>query len=108
MESVSAGEAVMADRGFTIGDLLLQRGAKLHIPPFTRKKEGGNGKTLNQIEITKTRDVASLRIHVERTIEHMKNYKLLSRIMDFNLWPLLDQLMVIVSVLCNMEPPLLK
>lgn len=37
----------MVDRDFNIGDLMLQRGTKLHMPPFTRKKNGGNGKMLN-------------------------------------------------------------
>ncbi len=63
----------MVDRGFNIGDLLLQRGAKLYMPPFTRKGENGKHKTLNQSEIIKTRNTASLRIHVEQAIERMKN-----------------------------------
>ncbi len=60
----------MVDRGFNIGDLMLQRGAKLHMPPFTRKHDDKK-KTLNQSEIVKTRNIASLRIHVERAIERM-------------------------------------
>ncbi len=38
LHKIEPGDAVMVDRGFNIGDLLLQRGAKLHIPLFTRKK----------------------------------------------------------------------
>ncbi len=49
------GYAVMVDRGFNISDLLLQRGTKLYIPPFTRKKrEYGKERSSNQSEILKT------------------------------------------------------
>ncbi len=41
LDKIEPGDAVMVDRGFNIGDLRLQRGAKLHIPPFTRKKKKG-------------------------------------------------------------------
>lgn len=39
LEKIEPGDAVMVDRGFNIGDLMLQRGAKLHMPPFTRKHD---------------------------------------------------------------------
>ncbi len=66
---------MIVDRRFNIGDLMLQRGAKLHTPPCTRKQDG-KGKTLNQSEILKTRNVGSLRIHIERAIARMKNFKI--------------------------------
>lgn len=104
---VEPGDAIMVDRGFNVADLLLEKKAKVHNPPFTRKN-GSNQRMLNQNEIQKTKEIASLRIHVERAIERMKNYKLLARTIDMSLWPLLDQIMVIVAVMCNMEPPLLQ
>ncbi len=92
----------MVDRGFNIADLLLQCGAKLHIPPFTRKRNNGKSKTLNQSEIAK------LRIHVQRATEWMKNLKILTNQINFHLWPLFHQILVIVAVLCNLQAPLLK
>ncbi len=77
------------------------------MPPFTRKNSAGQ-KTLHENEIKMTRDIASLRIHVERAIERMKNFKILSHKIDMNAWPRLQQLLVIVAVLCNMDPPLLR
>ena len=53
IHKVEPGDAIMVDRGFNIGDLILQRGAKLHIPPFTRK-EHSKGRMLTQNEIAKT------------------------------------------------------
>lgn len=107
LDKIEPGNAVMVDRGFNVSDLLLQRGAKLHMPPFTRKGDGGK-KFLNQEEILKTREIAALRIHVERAIERMKNFKILSQTMDLKISPNLYQILVIVSVFCNLNPPLLE
>ncbi len=98
----------MVDRGFNIADLLLQCGAKLHIPPFTRKRNYGKSKTLNQSEIPKINEIAKLRIHVERATKWMKNLKILTNQINFHLWPLFHQILVIVAVLCNLQAPLLK
>ncbi|CAC5419089.1 unnamed protein product [Mytilus coruscus] len=37
LDNIKAGDEVMADRGFLIRDLLLERKATLNIPPFTKK-----------------------------------------------------------------------
>lgn len=96
----------MVDRGFNIADLLLARGAELYIPPFTRKNSAGE-KILNESEIKTTREIGPIRIHVERAIERMKNYKVLCHTIHMNAWPRLHQFLVVIAVMCNMEPPLL-
>lgn len=105
IDKVEPGDAIMVDRGFNIGDLILQHGAKLYIPPFTRR-EASKGRMLTQNEIAKTRSIASVRIHVERAIGRMKTFKLLGQTVDQRMWPLIDYIVVIVAVLCNMKPPL--
>ncbi|CAC5361864.1 unnamed protein product [Mytilus coruscus] len=50
---VSPGGEIMADRGFTIRDLLTERKAYLTIPSFTRKCKWGKDKYLNVNEIKK-------------------------------------------------------
>ena len=105
IHKVEPGDAIMVDRGFNIGDLILQRGAKLHIPPFARK-EPSKGRMLTQNEIAKTRSLATVRIHVERAIGRMKIFKVLGQTVHQRMWPLMDHIVVIVAVLCNMMPPL--
>ena len=105
LDKLEPGNAVMVDRGFNVGDLVLQRSAKLHMPPFTRKAPDGSGKMLNQTEIAKTRSIACLRIHVERAIQRMKTFQILNKI-DNTLWSLSDYIVVIVAVFSNMLPPL--
>ena len=67
------GDAIMADRGFTISDLLAGTGIKLNHPPFLQDK----GQLMEE-EVIVTRRIASLRIHVERAIERIKNFRILS------------------------------
>ncbi|VDI15694.1 Hypothetical predicted protein [Mytilus galloprovincialis] len=67
LDTLNNGDEIMADRGFTIDDLLMSRGAKLIIPPFL----GSRDKFTPQEEAS-TKDIAKHRIHVERAIERMK------------------------------------
>ncbi len=108
LDKIEPGDAVMVDGGFNIGDLLLQRGAKLDIHPFTRKSEDGKGSGLNESKILETREIASLRIHVERAIQKMKTFRILTKKKGFHLSPLLYQILVVVAVFCNLQSPLLK
>ena len=52
----------MADKGFTIEDLLLL-GVFLNIPPFL-----GKSAQMPADQVVLTQEIASLRIHVERAI----------------------------------------
>ena len=108
LDLVSAGDEVMADRGFIIRYYLLERKAKLIIPPFTHKCRWGKGKRLNASEIQRTRQIAKLRIHVERAIQRLKAYKLLSGILPIILKPIASQILVVAAFLCNLSKPLVK
>lgn len=52
------GDSVMADKGFTISDIL-PLGVGLNIPPFL-----GNAKQMPPEVVVKTQEIARLRIHV--------------------------------------------
>lgn len=108
IDKLEKGDDVMADRGFTIRDLCTAKGATLNIPPFTHKVSWGKGKRLNAAQVKTTKAIASLRIHVERAIERLKNWKLLSQTMPVNLTPLANQMVVVAAALCNFLPPLVK
>ncbi|CAM4569343.1 unnamed protein product [Leuciscus chuanchicus] len=57
----SRGDEVMADRGFTITDLLYERKVKLVLPAFTKR-----GMQLSEEDTTNTRRIANVRVHVEQ------------------------------------------
>ena len=69
LDLLECGDSVMADRGFDILEDLAPIGVKLNIPPFLRGKS-----QLDSSELVETRRIASLRIHVERCMERIKNY----------------------------------
>lgn len=101
-------DVVMADRGFNIAEHLSVYGAKLLIPAFTR------GQTqLSSHDVTLTRKIANLRIHVERVIGLVRNkYKILKSILpvemlsqkgDGDLAPI-DKIVHVCCALTNLCP----
>ena len=65
LQVLEEGGSVMADRGFEIQDLLAKKKVYLNIQPFMRCKDQLSP------EEDETRDVASVRIHVEGAIERV-------------------------------------
>ncbi|XP_069116882.1 uncharacterized protein [Argopecten irradians] len=108
LDNIRPGDEVMADRGFLIRDLLLERQAKLVIPPFTKKCKWGKGKRLNSSDVVKTRNIARLRIHVERAIGRLKTFHILSNTMPLSLKPLANQMLKVCAFMCNLQKPLVK
>lgn len=95
------GDQILTDRGFTIGDDL-PPGVMLAIPAFTR-----GCKQLPEREVTRTRRLANVRIHVERAIRRLKCFKILSNVMPGSL-KYVDDILAICAGLCNVQAPLIK
>ena len=93
------GDAIMADRGFTIDDILPQ-GVTVNVPP--RMNESGQ---LTEFERTTTRRIASVRIHVERAIERIKNYQILHNIPN-SMHNRINHIFFVCAILTNFLPPL--
>ena len=91
---------VMADRGFNIRDLLLRKNAYLNMPAFSM------GKQLAPRATGGSRRISSVRIHVERAMERLKNFKILQGVIPLQLKNSLDQILTICAVLSNKEDPL--
>lgn len=95
------GDSIMADKGFLISDLTTPKGVKLIIPPFKQKK-----KQLSKREVQTTRDIANLRIHVEREMERIKNFRILQGIMPITMAPQSSKIWKLCVRLTNLLPPL--
>lgn len=93
------GDSVMADKGFTITDLLYDRGVELNIPPLKTEDQ------LSEDDIILTRRIASLRIHVERAIGRIKTFRILNDV-PINMAPLADQIFFVCAMLSNFSKPL--
>ena len=68
------GDAIMADCGFTIDDIL-PHGVTLNVPPQINYSG-----QLTESERTTTRRIASVRIHMERAMERIKNYQIMHNV----------------------------
>ena len=98
IDLIEEGDDIMADRGFNIRHLLLPQKATLNIPAFT------HGKVLSHKAVRRSKKIASVRIHVERTIQRMKTFKILSGIIPLKFRFLLRQITTSVASLCNFQP----
>ncbi|KAM9364594.1 uncharacterized protein KZ484_010780 [Pholidichthys leucotaenia] len=87
--------AVMVDKGFRIDDLVP---CKVYRPPFLRTRS-----RLSQDEVLVTRDIVRLRIHVERTIRHIKDNKLLDSIIPLTIAGSINQLFAVACLLTNYQ-----
>ena len=103
LDVLRPGQRILADRGFTARDLIAQKSAFLTIPSFLR----GASKLTGQ-QAMETRTVASVRIRVENAIKRLKDFHLLSTILPNRMNKrILDDIFVIASALCNLQPPLI-
>ena len=97
------GDAIMADKGFLISDITTPKGVHLIIPPFKQKK-----KQLFKREVQQTRNIANLRIHVEREKERIKNFNILKTVMPINMSHQVSKIWKICTRLTNLQSPLCK
>ena len=96
------GISIMADKGFTIKDMLKQLNVDLNIPPFMDGR-----RQLPSQEIQSGRKIASLRIHVERAIGRMKVYSILKGTIPLSMARLTNQVVFVCAFLTNFQPVLI-
>ena len=101
IDKLDTGDAVMADRGFNIADLLSSKGITVNIPPRKTSEQ------LDNVELVETRRIASLRIHIERAFCRVKVFKILDLIPN-NMAGLSSELFYTCAILTNFHPPLVN
>ena len=101
LQRLEEGDVLMADRGFEIQDLLASKKVYLNIPPFMRSKD-----QLNPDEEDETREIASVRIHVERAIKRVKNFNILKQIIPNSMAEDVDKIWKVCCLLANFKGPL--
>ena len=100
--SFSNGDSVMADKGFTIEDIL-PLGVSLNIPPFL-----GMFDQMPAEDVIATQEIASLRIHVERAINKVKNFLIFEGVVPLSLLGVVNQMWSVCAMLCNMQDPIIS
>ncbi|KAM7285723.1 uncharacterized protein ISCGN_032608 [Ixodes scapularis] len=103
LDKFTPGRSVMADRGFTISEECKQRSLHLNIPPFMEGRP-----QLSEEDEQETRHIASVRIHVERVIRRVKNFRILSQIFPNSMSEQLNKVWHVCALLTNfVDEPLL-
>jgi len=93
------GMQIMADRGFnSIAPLLLKMGMHYVAPPHKRKGE----EQFSEEDAGITRDVANLRIHVERAIGAMRQWRILDNKFDSQQMDNIGEVALICAALVNL------
>ena len=101
VELLTEDMAVMADKGFLIDDCIP---GKLYIPPFLSKQS-----QMPATDVNKTKEIAHLRVHVERIIGRIKLCKLFQSEIPVSLMGSINALWTVACLLSNYQyGPLVK
>lgn len=103
VEKLEKDDVIIADRGFTISDILREKGVKLVIPPFLGRRE-----KFTDEEAAQTRLIARARIHIERYNERIKNFRILQGVIPLTLQPLISQIVFVLCCFVNFQEPLVE
>nr|XP_022327020.1 uncharacterized protein LOC111126573 [Crassostrea virginica] len=103
IELMETGDQIMADKGFVLNNVLKDTGVSVATPHFLCS----DGQfTASQIE--DNQKIASLRIHVERHIKRLKEYKLLQSTVPLSIAGSVNQLWTVANLLTLFRRPLIK
>ena len=91
-EYIKEGDAVMADKGFTIADELREIGLKLNIPPFSSCNQ-----QMSNADNHATNKIAKHRIHIERLIAKVKRFRIVSYPIPTILFPKINKIWTVCS-----------
>ncbi|KAF2890736.1 hypothetical protein ILUMI_15437 [Ignelater luminosus] len=82
------GDSVMVDKSYIIQNELLERSVDLNIPPFLPV----DNKQFSPADLKETQEIASLRIHVERVISEIKDFRILKFVFPNSAYSSLNQI----------------
>lgn len=100
IEKLTPGDMVMADRGFTIDDLL-GSDITLNIPPFLPQDKD----QFDEADVSHGRSIAGVRIHVERVIGRVRRYSILNSSFPNGSLAQLNKIWVNCCYLTNLQYP---
>ncbi|XP_062550489.1 uncharacterized protein LOC134215284 [Armigeres subalbatus] len=94
-------DEVMVDKGVSIQHECLTNHIKLHIPPFMRSER------LSPLEASNNEAIAKARIHVERVIQRIKIFNVLTDCVTPPILGHIDDITIIVCGIVNLTAPIL-
>ncbi|KAH6947736.1 hypothetical protein HPB50_021094 [Hyalomma asiaticum] len=111
LELVEEGDVYLVDRGFRCEEMFGARGASLLMPSLTKKRA-----QLPGAEVTMSRKLSSVRIHVERSIQRLKAFRLFHMILPVSFvkragdvgYATIDKLAIVCCGLVNLQTPIIN
>ncbi|XP_060804273.1 uncharacterized protein LOC106136451 isoform X2 [Amyelois transitella] len=106
LNTLEKGSCILADRGFKhIEQMVLQASLHLVRPPSV-----STGSKLSKEEARQTKQIASLRIHIERVIRRLREFAMLKPHACINnyLIKILDEVIIIACALINLQDSVIK
>lgn len=98
---VAHRDEVMVDKGVSIQNECLVNHIKLHIPPFMRNER------LTADEASRNEAIARARIHVERVIQRVKIFNILTGCISSSTLGHIDDITTTICAIVNLSPPVL-
>ena len=95
---IECGDAIMADKGFRIGNELRELGLELNIPPFA-----SSGQQMASKDVELTNLIAAHRIHVERRISKIINFKIFAADIPISMFPVINDIWYVCCHLTNFQ-----
>lgn len=111
LDMVEEGDVFLVDRGFRCEDMFAARGATLLMPSLTKKRT-----QLPGAEVTASRKLSSVRIHVERAIRKIKVFRLFQTELPVSFvkragdegYVTIDKIAAVCGGLVNLQTPLIN
>lgn len=95
-QQCTAGDSIMADKGFNVQDIFAPFDVRVNIPAFFTKKN-----RLTEEQVLRDRKVSSKRVHIERLIGMAKTYKILVNGLSAAETKLSSHIIFVCFALCN-------
>lgn len=111
LDMVEEGDCFLVDRGFRCEEMFAARGAKILMPSLTKKRPQLSGG-----EVTMSRKLSRVRIHVERAIQRLKLFRSLQGVLPVSFvkrsndtdCATIDKILVVCSGLVNLQTPIIN
>lgn len=102
LSTLSAGDLILADKGFLVADIL-PHDVHINIPSFL----DSDTRQFTQQQISWSRSISRYRIHVERAIQRLKEFRIL-RDLPHNYRCYATEIFQLCGTLINTQRPILK
>lgn len=99
-----SGDTIIVNKGFLIEEETKAKGIKIIRPTSFQS----NQMQLNEADVITNTKIAVVRVHVERAIEKMTMFAMLSGSVDYNVLPCVDDIVYIIASTVNLSTPFLK